>query len=269
VYEADRLRDATFYASSLLELHKLGDAAERRAAWRQSMAALARAVTEDGPGPLEGLHPDALLAGVRAALQSGLVDDLDWLAAAAAGSALYELASALPVGAEQREVGRRVLARLLAADAATFAAIARRMALGAGKGLASPGIRARVALVTELPIGLGVDDGPLALAIASRRDLARDWIAEPSTGSLPALATAWLPPLSTAASCGWAATLLASSSRLASIRLSSALANFRRCASQPDCEPNSSGESTLPLRPRLVMKAILPSWKYTRSYCNA
>ena len=179
------MRDATFYASTLLELHKLTDGAERRASWRQSMASLARATAEDGPGPLEGLHPEALLAGVRAALGSGLVDDLDWLAPAAAGSALYELASALPLGPEQRELGRRVLARLVAADAPTFVAVARRMALGTGKGLASAGMRARVALVTELPIGLGVADGPLALAIASRRDLAREWIAIPSTGSLP------------------------------------------------------------------------------------
>jgi hypothetical protein len=179
------LRDATFYASTLLELHKLTDGAERRASWRQSMASLARATAEDGPGPLEGLHPEALLAGVRAALHAGLVDDLDWLAPAAAGSALYELASALPLGAEQRELGRRVLARLVAADAPTFVAIARRMALGTGKGLGSAGMRARVALVTELPISLGVADGPLALAIASRRDLAREWIAVPSTGSLP------------------------------------------------------------------------------------
>ena len=49
----------------------------------------------------------------------------------------------------------------------------------AARGWASAGMRARVALVTELPIGLGVADGPLALAIASRRDLARDWIAVP------------------------------------------------------------------------------------------
>jgi hypothetical protein len=178
------VRDATFYASSLLELHKLDGASERRASWRQSMAALARAAGEDGPGPLEGLHPEALLAGVRAALREGLVDDLDWLAPAAAGSALYELASALPLGFEQRELGRRVLARLVAADAPTFVAIARRMALGTGKGLGSPGIRARLALVTELPIAMGVADGPLALAIASRRDLAREWIAQGSTGSL-------------------------------------------------------------------------------------
>ena len=90
----------------------------------------------------------------------------------------------LPLGGEQRELGRRVLARLVAADAETFVAIARRMALGTGKGLGSPGIRARIALVTELPIALGVSDGPLALAIASRRDLARDWIVGASTGSL-------------------------------------------------------------------------------------
>ncbi len=178
------VRDATFYASGLLELHNL-TAPERRASWRQSMAVLARVTSEDGPGPLEGLHPNALLDGVRAALREGLADDLDWLAPAAAGAALYELASALPVGQEQREIGRRVLARLLAADAATFATMARRMALGGGRGLGSAGTRARIALVAELPIGLGIADGPLALALASRRDLAREWIGEPSTGSLP------------------------------------------------------------------------------------
>src|SRR5580698_10977502 len=101
------------------------------------MAALARASTEEGPGPLEGLHAEALLAGARAALQAGLADDLDWLAPAAAGAALYELAAALPVGHEQREIGRRVLARLLAADAPPFVVIARRMALGGGRGLGS------------------------------------------------------------------------------------------------------------------------------------
>jgi hypothetical protein len=166
------VRDATFYASSLLELHKL-------------IAALARATSEDGPGPLEGLHPEALLRGVQAALQSELVDDLEWLAPAAAGAALYELASALPLGAEQRELGRRVLARLLSADAETFVAIARRVALGAGRGLGSAAMRARVALVMELPLSEGVADAPLALALASRRDLAREWIGTASTGSLP------------------------------------------------------------------------------------
>ena len=94
--------------------------------------------------------------------------------------------SALPLGTEQREIGRRVLARLLAADAATF--VADRPAHGArrrARARRAPGIRARIALVTELPIGCGVADGPLALALASRRELAREWIGEPSTGSLP------------------------------------------------------------------------------------
>ena len=50
------MRDATFYASSLLELYKLDNAAERRASWRQAMAALARVSGEDGPGPLELIH---------------------------------------------------------------------------------------------------------------------------------------------------------------------------------------------------------------------
>jgi hypothetical protein len=179
------VRDATFYASSLLELHRISGVAERRASWRQSIAALARVAFEEGPGPLEGLHPEALAGGVRTALQAGLVDDLDWLAPPAAGAALWELASALPIGPEQREVGRRVLARLLAGDAETFVAIARRMALGGGKALATAAVRARVALVTELPLGVGVSDGPLALAIASRRELAREWISAASTGSLP------------------------------------------------------------------------------------
>jgi hypothetical protein len=180
------VRDAAFYASGLLDLTKQTAESERRASWRQAMAALAQAASDDGPGPLEALHPAALSAGVRVALQSGLADDLDWLTPAAAGAALYELASALPVGAEQRELGRRVLARLLSADAVTFAGIARRMALAGGRGLASRAMRARVALVVELPLWLGIADGPLALALASRRELAREWIGLPSTGSLPA-----------------------------------------------------------------------------------
>src|SRR5690242_20358282 len=109
--------------------------------WRQSMAALARAMVEEGPGPLDGLHPDALVKGVRAALGAHLVDDLDWLEPAAAGAALFELASALPIGPEQRDLGRRVLARLLAANAEAFVVLATRMALTTGKGLSTTAVR--------------------------------------------------------------------------------------------------------------------------------
>ena len=179
------MRDPSFYVSSLLEL---ADASpnDRRGLWRQAMAALSRAPTEGGPGPLEGLHPDVLLRGVQAALSNGLVDDLDWLSPQAAGIALYSLAAALPVGSEQRELGRRVLARMLAGNAETFTAMVTIMAQTAGKGLSSPAIRARVGLVTELPISHAIADGPLCLALVSRREYAREWVAAPSTRSLPA-----------------------------------------------------------------------------------
>jgi hypothetical protein len=180
------VRDSSFYVSGLLELHNVSDGAERKAMWRQSMAALARATADDGPGPLDGLHPDALVRGVRAALGAHLVDDLDWLEPAAAGAALYALASALPIGPEQRDLGRRVLARLLAANASSFVALATRMALSSGKGLGTGPVRARIALVAELPIGIGIADERLALALVSRRELAREWIAEGSVGSLAA-----------------------------------------------------------------------------------
>jgi hypothetical protein len=179
------VKDATFYISGLLDLHQLRQPNERRAAFRQSLAALAHAAQDEGPGPLEGVAPGALLRGVHEALQAGLADDLDWLDPSAAGLALYELASALPLGSEKRDLGRRVLSRLLDGNAETFAALATRMARTTGKGLSSPAVRARVALVTELPFSAGVPDGPLALALASRRELAREWIDIPSMGSLP------------------------------------------------------------------------------------
>ncbi|MEO8800013.1 MAG: serine/threonine protein kinase, partial [Polyangiaceae bacterium] len=171
------------YVSGLLDLPKLADPSERLAAWRQSMVTLAH---EDGADALEGLHPEALAKAVQTALQAGLVDDLDWLEPAAAGIALYALAAVLPVGTEQRELGRRVLARLNAGNAQTFASMAARMARTSAKSIGATSMRARISLVTELPIGLGVKDGPLALALASGRELAREWIVTPSTGSLPA-----------------------------------------------------------------------------------
>jgi hypothetical protein len=178
------VRDNAFYVSNLLELAQ-ASASDRRVLWRQAMAALSRTNTDGGPSPLEGIHPDALVRGVAAALADGLADDLDWLSPSAAGVALYTVAAALPVGTEQRELGRRVLARMLAGNAETFTAIATSMAQSAGKGLGSPNIRARVALVSELPLSHAIVDGPLALALVSRREYQRDWVVGPSTRSLP------------------------------------------------------------------------------------
>jgi hypothetical protein len=179
------VRDASFFISGLLDLPDVAGE-ERRAAFRQSLAALSQSVSVDlGPGPLEGVDPAALARGVGVALRDGFVDDLDWLAPSAAGPALFELASALPLGAERRDLGRRVLSRLLDGTAETFTAIATRMARTTGKGLGTPAVAARVGLVTELPFTAGVADGALALALVSRRELSREWIETPSTGSLP------------------------------------------------------------------------------------
>lgn len=148
------------------------------------MTALSRSSAE-GPGPLEGFHPDILVRAAHAAIESGLVDEgLEALAPSAAGVALFTLASALPSGTEQRELGRRVLGRMLGANAETFAAVATAMARSGAKGLAAPAIRARVALLCELPLVHAIDDGPLALALVSRRELAREWVALPATRSL-------------------------------------------------------------------------------------
>src|SRR5450432_2170566 len=183
---AVRVRARAYFLEGLLDLAHLGARAARRSSWRQSIVSLGQAGTQHGPGPLEGLDPAALVPAVRVALADGLIDELDWLSSEAAAVALYEIASALPAGYEKREVGRRVAAFTYDGPADTFAAVATRMALGSGKGLAGPPVRARVALALELPSGVSTRVDALALALASRRDLIKDWIAKPSRGSLPA-----------------------------------------------------------------------------------
>src|SRR5260221_10092908 len=181
-----RVRARGYFLEGLLDLARLTDRAARRSSWRQSIVSLGQATREHGPGPLEGIDPTALVPAVRAALTDGLIDDLDWLSAEAAAVALYEIASVLPQGLEKREVGRRVAAYTYDGTADTFAAVGTRMALGSGKGLAGPPVRARVSLALELPSGVSSRVDALALALASRRDLVKEWIARPSRGSLPA-----------------------------------------------------------------------------------
>jgi hypothetical protein len=180
------VRGKAYFLEGLLDLARLDDRAARRSSWRQSIVSLGQAGTHHGPSPLEGLDPASLVPAVRAALADGLVDELDWLSSEAAAVALYEIASALPPGQEKRELGRRVAAYTYDGIADTFAAVATRMALGSGKALAGPAIRARVALALELPAESSKRVDVMALALASRRDLVRDWIARPARGSLPA-----------------------------------------------------------------------------------
>jgi eukaryotic-like serine/threonine-protein kinase len=170
---------------AFLELPNIRDAGARRATFRQTIATLARVGTTFGPSPLDGIAPQSLARAVRTALDGRLFDDLDWLSTEAAAVALYELANTLHNGPEKRDLGRRVLSLLNEGTARTFIAIATRMARGSRKGLVGANVRARVSLVFSAPSG-ALDVGPLAFAMVSRRELAREWIGSASTGPLPA-----------------------------------------------------------------------------------
>jgi hypothetical protein len=180
------MRGSRHYLAGLSTLHQLEGADELRASFRQSMATLAEAALEARGIPLEGMNPEQLLTSVRVALASQLIDDLGFLSAPGAACALYSLASALPLGPERRELGRRVLLRLNEGDAATFVALAAAVALGSTRAFEGPGMRARVALSLALPIGIGAPADALALSLISRRELSQRWLVEPSTGSLAA-----------------------------------------------------------------------------------
>lgn len=173
------------FISGLLQLHRATNQDELERLWRQSMASLGAAALDQRPAPLEGLPPDALLAGVRIALSHNLVDNLDWLSAPAAAVALYELAAAIPVGPERHQLGRRVAMRLRDGNAATFVALATALAISSRRGLAGPDVQARVALALELPLGSSAQADALALALVSRPQLETQWLSIPSTGSLP------------------------------------------------------------------------------------
>jgi hypothetical protein len=173
------------YLVGLSRLHELTSAEERRAAWRQGMTALANAVDNRQPTPLEGLPPDTLLTSVRAALSAGLVDEMGWLSPAEATTAVLELATALPQGQEKRALGRRVLKALHEGDALTFATLARTLALGSPRALAGAPVRARVALALRLPLASVRSADGLALAILCRPELEHEWLGTPSVGVLP------------------------------------------------------------------------------------
>ncbi|WP_437819017.1 protein kinase domain-containing protein [Sorangium sp. So ce1078] len=179
------MRPRAEYLEGLVDLTSHDDPNVRRALFRQTIASLALVDALDGSTPLDSVSPDGLLRSVQTAMADRLLDDLSWLAPAAASVALYEIAGALPLGPERRELGRRVLNQLYAGNAATFVALATRMAAGSARGLSGAGIRARVMLSLWLPAGTDIPVDPLALLLASRRELSRDWIAAPSTGSLP------------------------------------------------------------------------------------
>ena len=179
------MRQARHQLDALVQIHRSPDREARLAAWRRGLATLAAEAADRRPVPLEGLNPRALLASVRVALADGLLDDLRWLSPPHAAAALYELAAVVPVGDERRELGRRVLQRLHQGNAATFVALATRLAQGSRRALSGAGVRARVSLCLDLPIGSAARADDLALALLSRPELVREWLVGPSIGSLP------------------------------------------------------------------------------------
>ncbi|HET8931936.1 MAG TPA: serine/threonine-protein kinase [Polyangiales bacterium] len=168
----------------LLDVPRVDNDDERRAIWRQGLATLARIALEQQPVPLEGLDPLALLETVRSAFQFDLLQDLSWLSPPGAAAAVYELASAIPVGPERRKLGREVLTRLYEGDAETFVVLATSLAAESKRTLTGIPIRARLALALSLPLGSGVHADALALALLTRADLRREWLIEPASGSL-------------------------------------------------------------------------------------
>lgn len=174
------------YLESFAQLPKVQTDEERRALWRQGMATLARAAVAQQPVPLEGINPGLLLEAVRTAFNMKLIDDLGWLSPPAAASAMYELAAAIPMGPERRELGRRVLERLYDGDAATFVVLAISLAAESRRALSGYAMQSRIALALELPAGASTAVDTLALTLISRPDLREEWLLESSVGSLPA-----------------------------------------------------------------------------------
>lgn len=179
------MAEARDYREGLILLHRLPTQAARRATFRTSLASLAHAASERTLVPLEGLDPNALLASVRTAYEESLIDDLDWLSRPSAAVALYEIANALPVGPERRDLGRRVVRHLHEGNAATAVAITTSLAFGSRRGVFGAGIRSRVALALELPGGEVPGAEALSLALLSRGDLVREWLHGPARGNLP------------------------------------------------------------------------------------
>jgi len=161
-------------------------AMERRANWRQAIAALGQNLRIEGPSPLDSVDTESVVNAVRVALEAGLVDDLDWIEPRQSAVALYELTSALPSGRERRELGRRVFTRVYEGTASTFNAVAVRIALSAARSLDTPALRARVSLLLDLPTGTTVNPDAFALALVVRRENFDRWVARPSAGALSA-----------------------------------------------------------------------------------
>jgi hypothetical protein len=180
------MRDFRRQLAVLGMLHELSEHA-RVGAFRRGMASLAQAALDPAAAPFEGCESEPLLASVRCMLSSQLLDDLSFLRPAAAASAIYALASALPAAsAERRELGRRLLKRVALGDAESFVSLTTALALGSTRAFEAPAMRARIELMMLLPDSAGVRVDPLAFALLSRRELCMRFVVEPAKADLPA-----------------------------------------------------------------------------------
>jgi hypothetical protein len=169
---------------ALASLLQLTDGAERRASFRQAITALGQSGSAYGPPPLDGVDPEILTRAAQLALDTGLADDLAWIAPGPGAVALYEITAALPPGRARRELGRRVFARVYEGTAATFAIVAARMALGSGRTFEAAAVRARIGLVLDMPTGAAVNPDSLALTLTTSRELRDTWLLSARTGTL-------------------------------------------------------------------------------------
>ncbi|HEX5660330.1 MAG TPA: serine/threonine protein kinase, partial [Polyangiales bacterium] len=125
------MRDFRRQVAVLGTLHELTSDAERASAFRRGMASLAQAALDPAAAPFAGCASERLLSSVKVMLSSRLLDQLEFLRPAAAASALYALAGALPsASAERRELGRRLLKRVAFGDAQSFVTLCTALALG-------------------------------------------------------------------------------------------------------------------------------------------
>jgi hypothetical protein len=178
------------YLEAFARLHTLADVAERRGVTRQGLAMIAQ-IAEREPAPLEGVAPEDLQRSVRVALDDGNLAELDWLSPAAGAIAMFELAQALPAGAERRELGRRVLTRLRDADRDTFVRLLVAFARSSPKLFSTGGafnvdaLRARTEVVLAAPLTQPGAIGELALGLLAQPLLAASWVEGPAMGALP------------------------------------------------------------------------------------
>ena len=166
-------------------LHALDDPDERRA----SPAKVSRCSRRSRSASLRRsrVSPRISCCSRAPMLTDGVLADLAWLSPAAAAIALFELAQALPPGAERRELGRRVLTRLREADRDTFVRLLIALArISPSRRERRPARAARGRAVRAAHRARC--DRRARIRLFAQPSLAQSWIEVPATGASRAAA---------------------------------------------------------------------------------